>query len=108
VAETADHTPGHIRATNCGLFIVGAGNPYDLGLPYLSPWIEDAFIDTYKLAAANTERLALCWNSHDELLAALELYLTQHKGASPSNTPCMCFICGEARAAIAKAKEGKG
>ena len=40
----------------------------------------------------------------EELLTELELYLTQHKGASPTNTPCVCFICDRARAAIANAK----
>ena len=58
-----------------------------------------------KYTRANAEFIVRACNSHDELLAILELYLTQHKGASPTNTPCVCFICSSARAAIAKAKE---
>lgn len=67
----------------------------------------DGVIRTIEQAKADAERVALCWNCHDELLAALESLAnayTETLAEEYSKPESDCPELVAARAAIAKAR----
>ena len=59
-----------------------------------------------KEEAANAEHLALCWNTHDDLVAALEFVLSFVPPPSRESGTGTSWVGEKARAALAAAKGG--
>lgn len=90
----AEHTPGELRLSPRRTYkfptlVIGDGNGQAVATGGYGS-------NLYGNSQANMERLALCWNTHDDLLTALEAYQCREcRGRGRVDTPCPDPQCGD-------------
>lgn len=104
------HTPGPIgipdTGTGLGYITVSAGSSLEGWNGLIAQVDAGNYARSQDEGLANARRLVLCWNAHDDLLAACELFAKWDGENCQDDTTPYDAVKSAMLAAIAKAKGG--